>query len=366
MMKFRIIVPIVMIIVLFCGCENSEIDSTEINKNFEYVDEISQDDIVYEFNTDDQPDTANKVYTSDGIYSIDYSEETEIDNILTFYDYQTKQVVPVCNKANCSHNTKDCNAVFSDSRYPSLINISYYNENLYVMAQNDGYLCLERISLDGSSRNVSCEFARVETDVDEDEDGMKTTSTYYPNWIIHRGYAYYATSYPGSGKAELMRVKLDSEEKAEVLYSMEGEYPELYRVRGYGNGIYFQMGNYTDDSMTDIDAALYVYNVDTGKISEVASDVIKYYTIGENVVFYFDEDDNITKYDVLTKKRKVFCETEKGDYGSQYTLFIKNDKFYYIYSNYDKDMNEIVHEYEYSFDGQMLATYEVDDIVTRF
>lgn len=352
-------------VMVLTGCASEASTHSEADENINIVKNISADDVSYVRDTDDQPNIMQTVYTDDGVYTMDYADNCD-GSILTFYDYKTKQTVPVCNKLNCNHDDENCNAIFMDNIYPTMLKISYYQGEIYVLKAESGYLYLERVALDGSTREKSCTLTRVETQTGEEEDGMTYISTYYPEWIIHRGYVYYATAYPGNTHPQLLRVKLDSSQEPEILYTRENDFPDLYRISGFGNGVYFQAGNYANEDLMSLDAQLYVYDIESEEVSLVAEDVIRQYTVGENVVYYFDMDDNIAKYDILTKERTVFCETEKGDWGSDYTIFLANDELYYIFIGYDDDMNKYRHEYEYSLDGKLLSTYDDNNLINPY
>lgn len=355
---------------ILVGCSGNTNEESEHFDAINKVDAITKESLVYVSDTDDQPNFRSEVYTEDGIYSMGYADDCDsFAYIMTFYDYETGQNIPVCTKTNCNHNDEGCDAIFEEKDYPSMLDIGYYEGFIYVLYKNDGDLFLGKIAPDGSNREISCKLLKTDTLEEEEEDGQTSLSTYYPEWTIHRGYVYYTTTYPGNTKPQLMRVKLNSNlsDEVEILYTRSGDYPDLYRISGFGDYVFFQAGNYTDSDMTELDAQLYLYDIDSGEISLVAEKVNREYTISENKVYYFDSDYNVAVYDVRTDERKIFCETEKGDeMSSQYTLFTRDEKIYYILTDYDDDLNEIVKEYECSVDGDVLGIYGEDELVRPF
>lgn len=77
--------------------------------------------------------------------------------------------------------------------------------------------------------------------------------TPYPEVCIHRGYVYYVIPFQSTMK--LQRMKLGSKE-AETVYEMTGDRQNLYRIKAYGNHIFFQAGNFSADNI-DINASIF-------------------------------------------------------------------------------------------------------------
>ena len=86
---------------------------------------------------------------SDGYYYLEWSD-TDSTTMLMYLDDSTHKTIPVCAKAECKHNSSDCNAVL-DSSYDNSP-LHYYKGSLYVVKVEGGMAKLERIAKDGSSR----------------------------------------------------------------------------------------------------------------------------------------------------------------------------------------------------------------------
>ena len=67
--------------------------------------------------------------SEDGIYYF-------VDDYLKFYDYSSKKKVIVCNKPNCKHDNKECNAFYEDDvaekGFMDSLTINYYEGYLYM------------------------------------------------------------------------------------------------------------------------------------------------------------------------------------------------------------------------------------------
>lgn len=61
------------------------------------------------------------------------------DSTLSFYDAQSKDAYPACNKANCTHSDENCQAYLSvETFYPGM-GMYYYNNALYLLGhESDG------------------------------------------------------------------------------------------------------------------------------------------------------------------------------------------------------------------------------------
>ena len=92
-----------------------------------------------------------------GYYYLEWSD-TDSTSMLMYLDDSTHKTIPVCAKAECKHNSSDCNAVLDSSYNNSPLH--YYKGSLYTVKVENGMAKLERIAKDGNSReNVADLFA---------------------------------------------------------------------------------------------------------------------------------------------------------------------------------------------------------------
>ena len=154
--------------------------------------------------------------------------------MLMFYDVNTKQEVPVCNKADCNHDrlNTDCNANFmgSSEMFPkdtiSTNRILYYDGNLYMVGYDEeSYTCLYKIASDGSTRERYMRLYRSDMYTSDGDTMSMSWST--PDVCIHHGYVYYI--YNKESEQKIRRMKLGSE-KAEIVFASSGVRPTLYRM----------------------------------------------------------------------------------------------------------------------------------------
>ena len=68
--------------------------------------------------------------SENGVY---YLAESDNGNYVAFYDFNAQKSVPLCNKANCRHDSLDCHAYeIASYQNTPLATISFYHDNLYL------------------------------------------------------------------------------------------------------------------------------------------------------------------------------------------------------------------------------------------
>ena len=310
-----------------CACGNQEAAATSV-KDKKGTGAL---DLSYKSETDCQIGIGQlpvRAYTPNGIYFIDDGENLEA-KYLKFYDYAAERMVYVCSKSNCSHSGADCMAYLSRQEYP-LPNIWYYEGSLYLSKVDGDYINVEKFAPDGSTREASCTIMRIMKETVKGPGGDEEF-TYYPVITLHRGYAYYATYYPGCESADLCRVKLNSKEESEVLYSLKGTAATLVRLKPYGAHIFFQAGTEEEDH---IDINIYRYNIETNETEEYYPGVIRDYVPTEDGLYYLSLTNSIYKADPVAKEEIVFYEPGNGT--GNVSLFIKEDML--VWQKQDSDV----------------------------
>ena len=251
---------------------------------------------------------------------------------LRFYDFKSEQVVPVCNRPNCTHDSitsPDCNANFSNYsiQYDIGVGMCYYEGNLYITGcDKDGYDCLYRISLDGSEREKYMRLYRSGMTVTTTETLEGTSTQGYrrsPNFWIHRGYVYYINNMEKALTIRRMKMGTDKEE---LVYQTQGERAALYRMKAYGDYLVFQTGNFEED-MIEVDASLCAYNTKTGEVGTIVQNVYnEYHIYGDDV--YYATATEIRKYNMQTKEDMAIISGNSGYYS-----FCIDEDYIYTYNN---------------------------------
>ena len=339
-MKKRTLAALAAVGLLLCGCsgKNNNDNNTKndidnnVDNNVNYV--VGDYDFSYNEKTD-SPIGYEWGYMSesqDGYY-------VSLQNNLKFLDSKLENCVPLCSNPDCTHNTEEC-VSYIDRNGISLSSSVYYNDG-YVYetgvekVENTGCdINLYRLKDDGTSFEKYMTLYRLEVNNDE--------TPGYPEICIHRGYVYYVIPFQSTMK--LQRMKLGSKE-AETVYEMTGDRQNLYRIKAYGNHIFFQAGNFSADNI-DINASIFSYDVDTGKVEKVVENAVSYYGIGINRLYY-SLDGGVQVYDFEKKTSEEFI----GKIYEEQSMLV-SDKYVTIY---DKSNMQV-----YDFTGKKVYERNLD------
>jgi len=339
-MKKRTLAVFIAAGLLLCGCSgknnndnntNKDIDNN-VDNNINYV--VGDYDFSYNEKTDSSVgyEWGYMSESHDGYY-------VSLQNNLKFLDSKLENCVPLCSNPDCTHNTEECVSYI----YRNGITLSssvYYNDG-YVYetgveeVENTGCdINLYRLKDDGTSFEKYMTLYRLEVNDDE--------TPGYPEICIHRGYVYYVIPFQSTMK--LQRMKLGSKE-AETVYEMTGDRQNLYRIKAYGNHIFFQAGNFLADNI-DINASIFSYDIDTGKVEKVVENAVSYYGIGINRLYY-SLDGGVQVYDFEKKTSEEFI----GKIYEEQSMLV-SDKYVTVY---DKSNMQV-----YDFTGKKVYERNLD------
>lgn len=261
----------------------------------------------------------------------EYSMETG-NGLLMFFDRATEKTVPVCNKPECSHSDENCNAWFNaeSSVMEGVIEynrniIMFYEGYVYVIGYDfEGNMYLYKVSEDGSTCEQYMKLYKQDTTVPGDPNSFHFGT---PEICIHRGYVYYLEAFESEPRIRRMKMGGDTEE---VVFKLTGERSNVYRIKPYGDYVFFQAGNFIDDTCTKIEAGVFAYNINTGEIKLVRKGVYSDYVIADNKLYYY-HDKGTNVYDMVTGKEErlegVNSENEQIYVDSQYVYVIGSETF---------------------------------------
>ena len=339
-MKKRTLAALAAVGLLLCGCsgKNNNDNNTKndidnnVDNNVNYV--VGDYDFSYNEKTDSPVgyEWGDMSESHDGYY-------VPILGNIKFLDSKLENCVPLCSNPDCTHNTEECVSYI----YRNGITLSssvYYNDG-YVYetgveeVENTGCdINLYRLKDDGTSFEKYMTLYRLEVNDDE--------TPGYPEICIHRGYVYYVIPFQSTMK--LQRMKLGSKE-AETVYEMTGDRQNLYRIKAYGNHIFFQAGNFSADNI-DINASIFSYDIDTGKVEKVVENAVSYYGIGINRLYY-SLDGGVQVYDFEKKASEEFI----GKIYEEQSMLV-SDKYVTVY---DKSNMQV-----YDFTGKKVYERNLD------
>jgi len=210
-----------------------------------------------------------------------------LDNRIYYYDTATEQNVALCSKAECKHSDETCNAYFNEDfsgDKDSFVNsyVQYYDGSLYVVGVDPkGKVNLYKVAADGSSRDRY--MTLFKQNINSVSGDQMIADFTYPDICIHRGYVYYINNMESEPK--LYRAKLGSD-RSEVIYENEGTHSTTYRIKPYGDRVYFQSGNFTDEDQVNVEGGIYAYDIEKQKVSLYKESAISDYLFYEDTLYY--------------------------------------------------------------------------------
>lgn len=267
--RIKVLVIIMLMAISIMGCDNAKDYSGE-----------------YNFETDDQYSYATSIVSWKKYQSDGNGQYILMNDYIYYYNNETKQMNPLCSKANCLHDMEndkerrgDCNAYLNrggdtdgasvdveDSGYKY---IQYYEGNVYYFMGSSLY----SVSKDGSSKK------KIYTVGDGKQIG---------SWLLHRGKLYYELeeyTYEGENvysKGIISMINLEKsmdEKNSKVIFETEDELnlKSLGNIQAYKNKLFFSVScNSKDFTMTDneswiesLESNYYMYDVDSNQLSVI-------------------------------------------------------------------------------------------------
>ncbi|MBQ9886040.1 MAG: hypothetical protein IJM37_04160 [Lachnospiraceae bacterium] len=232
---------------------------------------------------------------------------------LMYFDENTQNAVPVCNKAECSHKAaSDCDAVFSKDPIEGIgtpYGLWYYEGSLYIIINKldintELTNCdLYQISLDGSKRIKYIEL-------------FKTKNFGFVPYC-HRGFLYIALDYD-EDEVELYRVKLKKGAELEQIYTFKAEAANILDYQPYKKGIAFKCFSMEDGKIV---SCVKYYDAETNEITELVSGLndMSYRIIDNNYYYMIDKD--LYVYNMDTKDSNLL-------YTFDYQVYLSYDGKY--------------------------------------
>ena len=256
-----------------------------------------------------------------GYYAI-----SDDQNMIYTIDDEEGTAVPLCSKAECTHDTEDCNAYLGRSVLGWTI--WYDGTHLYVVAARAATCYLYEISLDGSGSREICAL-------------FKTTgaSAYGLSPYYYDGYLYYAQMLQsatdvanGIYAQKLYRIRIENNAKPELICenteNVDSVSSNIGRCFFYEDLMYFVLSCYANDGSSEA-TTLYRYHTKEDKLEKLGERYMAYYCVVDDVLYYTAEN-GIHQYNLNDGTEVMFYEdpalVSELIYDGQY--FYASDKGY--------------------------------------
>jgi hypothetical protein len=302
-MKIRKQIYVLLLAILMCltGCSIGKKQNSE-KKDYEYSD--------YELNNEEPQFYMNEsAATESGYYYIASSPvNSKSAKFLYYFDMVNKNSIPLCTKANCEHNDKNCDAYISDKYLCNAI--WYYNQRLYMIertADKDTLVSYDKMGRD--KKDVTTLSVN----------GLTLNSTDNSQCVSH-GKLYYTTR--NEKIFYLYEVSLDGTTDPKLLkeYTSEYEIWERLALFSIDDKVYIEHGSAVSNEATNY--IIDCYNISEDKILNVLDCLrdnipIKAQKKNWNREMFFDNNENfyfvsdinetycVNKLDLKTKENKV-------------------------------------------------------------
>ncbi|MFR8739180.1 MAG: hypothetical protein ACLVFL_10640 [Eubacterium sp.] len=298
-----------------------------------------------------QDEKQDRCSNEKGFYYINKSDDTQLKNgegayHLMYMDYATKKEVYLCSNAGCKHNTEDCTSVISSAMQDTVL--FWFKDYLYLldkpMDQEGQYGTIEentdyqpvlyRMNPDGSNREVVHKF-KINTNLGAQimTDG---TDLYFIKKQLENEKVDKSMSYSVVSKKNLIKLDLNSGEEKEICDLNVGEKKsDSWKCIGCYDSKMVMSGLVYDHELTksevkkDIEDSNFgrelldkskteigVIDINSGKFEKVCSFSNKvestYQQIGKYLYLSTDENNQIKKIDLDTKKESILAKTKEN------------------------------------------------------
>ncbi|MBQ9885338.1 MAG: hypothetical protein IJM37_00550 [Lachnospiraceae bacterium] len=341
--KYVIFIGLILVLCFINACGYNK-DKPDEKKKFATLEQIEFGNI--EYNPDTDIDNSYRYLndycaSSEGCYF--FKMNLNLKDILTFVDNHGKNIVPVCSKADCLHDSKDCDAVFDEF----VLGIGWYDGSIYTILAEQTYdegrfaFFLYKISDNGSSREKVFELYLSDPD------------PVAPFFYIHRGYIYYTVV---SGERTLLYKRSLKGDAPELVYEVNGISSDLINIKGYGDGVLFAC------MQEDTHYKIIYYSIKNDSLYELVSKTGFSYAISEDSIAYIDGS-SMYKMSLSDFNKAVIAENLNE------SLEIMSDgKKIYVdnLSMVNSGKNKTRKIDIYSFEGKLEDSITLDDVYAEF
>jgi hypothetical protein len=318
-------------------------------------------------------DTSQNYWNTDESHMVAAAENgyyfmTNTGSYIMYFDIESNEVIPVCAKADCAHNTESCNAYVGDEKKVS--GIYYYQGYLYYMPVKNGMAVLTRMDASGGDRKEIAELIPNEG------------NNNFIQLMFHGDcvYVYDCLSHIHSNEEyteHIWEVSLNDGSKRSI-YEITGVNLTVKNVKSFGDKLFFMVQQSWEEKKDDeigiacaksLGVFAYDYNTDTVEtISE--NNINDYYIVPEeNRFYYFVTGSGLYVSDLSAGAEKLLMKsTDTMDmcnlsYDGKY-LYVTNAKWMsYLTFVLDRDETKCM---VMTLDGEIVNEIECTDFLSLY
>jgi len=231
---------------------------------------------------------------------------------MMYLDADSLESIPLCGKADCAHDTIECNAYIGDEIYV-LENIYYYDGYVYYMPIENGIATLTRIDKSGAVRQKIGELMP--------SNGSNSIL------LTFNGLYAYATDFVSHIQSteeyteKIVRISLE-DGSTDIAYETTGTGLTIKNVKSFGDRLYFIVHKSDvreKGGKVDIRSlGLYAYNCENMQVEKISeNNIFDYYLVEDkNRLYYYVTGSGLYYSDLTTNEQKQIMksvEEEKID-----------------------------------------------------
>ncbi len=205
----------------------------------------------------------------------------EMGKYLLYMDETTKEVIPLCSKAECTHSDKNCDANIRGAHFDYCI--YYYNNKLYWLTNDSGMVKLMECAADGSGRKIIGELYPYNMESDEAE-------------LIFAGEYMYFTengvTLTDKERSIFLKKMSLKDGTVKTVYEYSDINCAILRLRAYSGKVYFTITSVNksdNDTFKTIGKGLFAIDVQSDKTEQVIKDDVRDYCIdtANKALYYY-------------------------------------------------------------------------------
>ncbi len=266
-----------------------------------------------------------------------------------YFDTSSHQTIPLCNKAECEHNSSDCMAYVADARSY----IFYYKSELYWLMEESGKYVLMKCGQDGTNHTRVAELCECSDEAIE--------------CVFVNGYIYFSQNVEDAIEYEDKNVKLKrmslSDNKIEEVYNYTGKGVAIQGLKAYSDNVYSYVTVVEKTGEKTFERkgkGVYVSNVKDNKTEIVVDDSVADYCLDtkNGYFYYYVYNDGLYKVKDGSRERILKATEETGfcnlNFDGNYVYM--NNLYWVFYSNQYMEQDNESKETIWIYDNGELKT----------
>lgn len=286
-------------LVVLCACNREEHTITQEETKVE-DSLINQKEMLTGGNTDSYFWRLDNIALSEeGYYICQYDIITVQSSVAAtvngfqvfFFDWETKESVPWCDRVDCNHKNIYCDSFFENEKY--IQKVFYYNNRVYMISFDEDYYYLTSFDKAGKDEKTICTIGLIS------ELNLDSCFRIVNNKIYYQKkdekWGYYCKALSGGNETKLFEI--------DDAYAMSST-----RLMIFEDSIFYGLSDENNNKTT---IYKYTFKNKNSELLVKAEEILRDSYIIDNAIYYFSEGRGIVKYDITTNQSDIIYKTNK-------------------------------------------------------